>query len=170
MIVYNCMFFLPSPPVCSFSSWGSCQVSPKNPLPQPTWSGHGGARSKPSRELKHEALFLSLFLFLNYFYFYVNPLENILIRVSCLSPPSSQLFFRTSATILKLLEEESGKEESEPKDHLDYELFFNMLAEAAVGPFARGEEKSMPKTSDKYVSNSFQPYLCWCQSMYEIFF
>ncbi|XP_017323946.2 calcineurin-binding protein cabin-1 isoform X2 [Ictalurus punctatus] len=70
------------------------------------------------------------------------------------SPPdlameALELFFRTSATILKLLEEESGKEESEPKDHLDYELFFNMLAEAAVGPFARGEEKSMPKTSDK---------------------
>ncbi|XP_053480415.1 calcineurin-binding protein cabin-1 isoform X2 [Ictalurus furcatus] len=70
------------------------------------------------------------------------------------SPPdlameALELFFRTAATILKLLEEESGKEESEPKDHLDYELFFNMLAEAAVGPFARGEEKSMPKTSDK---------------------
>uniref|UniRef100_A0A9J7XJQ9 Calcineurin-binding protein cabin-1 n=1 Tax=Cyprinus carpio carpio TaxID=630221 RepID=A0A9J7XJQ9_CYPCA len=27
------------------------------------------------------------------------------------------------------------------------ELFFNMLAEAAVGPFARGEEKTAPKTS-----------------------
>ncbi|XP_034162577.2 calcineurin-binding protein cabin-1 isoform X1 [Pangasianodon hypophthalmus] len=60
-----------------------------------------------------------------------------------------ELFFRTAATILKLLEEEGGKDESEQKDHLDYELFFNMLAEAAVGPFARGEEKSMPKTSDK---------------------
>ncbi|XP_060787330.1 calcineurin-binding protein cabin-1 isoform X2 [Neoarius graeffei] len=60
-----------------------------------------------------------------------------------------ELFFRTAATILKLLEEECGKEESEQKDHLDYDLFFNMLAEAAVGPFARGEEKSMPKTSDK---------------------
>uniref|UniRef100_A0A8C2GFY2 Calcineurin binding protein 1 n=1 Tax=Cyprinus carpio TaxID=7962 RepID=A0A8C2GFY2_CYPCA len=29
----------------------------------------------------------------------------------------------------------------------EYELFFNMLAEAAVGPFARGEEKTAPKTS-----------------------
>lgn len=57
------------------------------------------------------------------------------------------------ATILKLLEEEGGKEESEQKEHLDHELFFNMLAEAAVGPFARGEEKSMPKTSDKYGQN-----------------
>uniref|UniRef100_A0AAR2JIQ6 Calcineurin-binding protein cabin-1 n=1 Tax=Pygocentrus nattereri TaxID=42514 RepID=A0AAR2JIQ6_PYGNA len=35
------------------------------------------------------------------------------------------------------------------KNVLDYELFFNMLAESAVGPFARGEEKNMPKTSDK---------------------
>ncbi|KAK3540198.1 hypothetical protein QTP70_028388 [Hemibagrus guttatus] len=60
-----------------------------------------------------------------------------------------ELFYRTAATILKLLEEEGGKEESKQKDHLDYELFFNMLADAAVGPFARGEEKSMPKTSDK---------------------
>ncbi|KAF4070550.1 hypothetical protein AMELA_G00286720, partial [Ameiurus melas] len=60
-----------------------------------------------------------------------------------------ELFFRMAASILKLLEEESGKEESEPMDHLDYELFFNMLSEAAVGPFARGQEKSMPKTSDK---------------------
>ncbi|XP_047656377.1 calcineurin-binding protein cabin-1 isoform X2 [Tachysurus fulvidraco] len=60
-----------------------------------------------------------------------------------------ELFYRTAATILKLLEEEGGKEESEQRDHLDYELFFNMLADAAVGPFARGEEKSMPKSSDK---------------------
>ncbi|XP_058246741.1 calcineurin-binding protein cabin-1 isoform X3 [Hemibagrus wyckioides] len=60
-----------------------------------------------------------------------------------------ELFYRTAATILKLLEEEGGKEESGQKDHLDYELFFNMLADAAVGPFARGEEKSIPKTSDK---------------------
>ncbi|KAI5622058.1 calcineurin-binding protein cabin-1 isoform X2 [Silurus asotus] len=60
-----------------------------------------------------------------------------------------ELFFRTAATILKLLEDEDGNEESEQKDHLDYELFFNMLTEAAVGPFARGEEKSMPKASDK---------------------
>ncbi|XP_046727370.1 calcineurin-binding protein cabin-1 isoform X3 [Silurus meridionalis] len=60
-----------------------------------------------------------------------------------------ELFFRTAATILKLLEDEDGNEESEQKDHLDYDLFFNMLTEAAVGPFARGEEKSMPKASDK---------------------
>ncbi|XP_072538504.1 calcineurin-binding protein cabin-1 isoform X3 [Salminus brasiliensis] len=61
-----------------------------------------------------------------------------------------ELFFRMTATILKLLEEERDGDEVEPtKSVLDYELFFNMLAEAAVGPFARGEEKSMPKTSDK---------------------
>uniref|UniRef100_A0A8C2JXM7 Calcineurin-binding protein cabin-1 n=1 Tax=Cyprinus carpio TaxID=7962 RepID=A0A8C2JXM7_CYPCA len=48
-----------------------------------------------------------------------------------------ELFFRLSATILKLLENEEDDE---------YELFFNMLAEAAVGPFARGEEKTAPKT------------------------
>ncbi|XP_035391936.1 calcineurin-binding protein cabin-1 isoform X1 [Electrophorus electricus] len=61
-----------------------------------------------------------------------------------------ELFFRTSATILKLLEEEDDDTVPEPqKNLLDYELFFNVLAEAAVGPFARGEEKSVPKTSDK---------------------
>lgn len=47
-----------------------------------------------------------------------------------------ELYFRLSATILKLLEAD------EPD--LDHELFFNMLVEAATGPFARGEEKSMP--------------------------
>ncbi|XP_066499706.1 calcineurin-binding protein cabin-1 isoform X2 [Hoplias malabaricus] len=61
-----------------------------------------------------------------------------------------ELFFRLTATILKLLEKESNREESElQKNDLDYELFFNMLADSAVGPFARGEEKNMPKTSDK---------------------
>ncbi|KAM9474722.1 calcineurin-binding protein cabin-1 isoform 3-T4 [Clarias gariepinus] len=60
-----------------------------------------------------------------------------------------ELFFRTSATILKLLEKEDDEDESEQKGHLDYELFFNMLTDAAIGPFARGEEKSLPKTSDK---------------------
>nr|XP_055023492.1 calcineurin-binding protein cabin-1 isoform X2 [Misgurnus anguillicaudatus] len=54
-----------------------------------------------------------------------------------------ELFFRLSATILKLLE----NEEDEGEHVLDYEMFFNMLAEAAVGPFARGEEKNTPKTS-----------------------
>uniref|UniRef100_A0A667Z7L7 Calcineurin binding protein 1 n=1 Tax=Myripristis murdjan TaxID=586833 RepID=A0A667Z7L7_9TELE len=47
-----------------------------------------------------------------------------------------ELYFRLSATILKLLEAD------EPD--LDHELFFNMMVEAATGPFARGEEKSMP--------------------------
>ncbi|XP_057211777.1 calcineurin-binding protein cabin-1 isoform X3 [Triplophysa rosa] len=59
-----------------------------------------------------------------------------------------ELFFRLSATILKLLEDE--KEDSGEQSELqvlDYELFFNLLAEAAVGPFARGEEKNTPKTS-----------------------
>uniref|UniRef100_A0A3B1JKM7 Calcineurin binding protein 1 n=1 Tax=Astyanax mexicanus TaxID=7994 RepID=A0A3B1JKM7_ASTMX len=60
-----------------------------------------------------------------------------------------ELFFRLAATILKLLEEEPDEVVEPAKNVLDYELFFNMLAEAAVGPFARGEEKSMPKTSDK---------------------
>lgn len=41
-----------------------------------------------------------------------------------------------SATILKLLEAD------EPD--LEHELLFNLLVEAATGPFARGEEKSMP--------------------------
>uniref|UniRef100_A0A9J7X8E5 Calcineurin-binding protein cabin-1 n=1 Tax=Cyprinus carpio carpio TaxID=630221 RepID=A0A9J7X8E5_CYPCA len=62
---------------------------------------------------------------------------------------TGQLFFRLSATILKLLEnEEDDGEQSEQQMKLqEYELFFNMLAEAAVGPFARGEEKTAPKTS-----------------------
>ncbi|XP_051277894.1 calcineurin-binding protein cabin-1 isoform X5 [Dicentrarchus labrax] len=47
-----------------------------------------------------------------------------------------ELHFRLSATILKLLEG------SEPD--LDHELLFSLLVEAATGPFARGEEKSMP--------------------------
>ncbi|XP_017270142.1 calcineurin-binding protein cabin-1 isoform X3 [Kryptolebias marmoratus] len=47
-----------------------------------------------------------------------------------------ELHFRLSATILKLLE----CRESD----LDHELLFNLLVEAATGPFARGEEKSMP--------------------------
>lgn len=47
-----------------------------------------------------------------------------------------QLHFRLSATILKLLEANEL--------HLDYELLFGLLVEAATGPFARGEEKSMP--------------------------
>nr|XP_024660151.1 calcineurin-binding protein cabin-1 isoform X2 [Maylandia zebra] len=47
-----------------------------------------------------------------------------------------ELHFRLSATILKLLEAD------EPD--LEHELLFNLLVEAATGPFARGEEKSMP--------------------------
>ncbi|XP_072288589.1 calcineurin-binding protein cabin-1 [Eucyclogobius newberryi] len=47
-----------------------------------------------------------------------------------------ELHFRLSATILKLLE--SGRSD------LDHELLFNLLVEAATGPFAKGEEKSMP--------------------------
>ncbi|TRY56618.1 hypothetical protein DNTS_023521 [Danionella cerebrum] len=46
---------------------------------------------------------------------------------------------------LELLEDEERRgDQSEP---LDYELFFSMLTEAAVGPFARGEEKTTSKTS-----------------------
>ncbi|XP_044051592.1 calcineurin-binding protein cabin-1 isoform X3 [Siniperca chuatsi] len=47
-----------------------------------------------------------------------------------------ELHFRLSATILKLLEA------NEPD--LEHELLFSLLVEAATGPFARGEEKSMP--------------------------
>ncbi|XP_035292107.1 calcineurin-binding protein cabin-1 isoform X1 [Anguilla anguilla] len=55
-----------------------------------------------------------------------------------------ELYFRLSATILKLLESEEAKESL-----LEHELFFNILSDAAVGPFARGEEKNMPKSSEK---------------------
>uniref|UniRef100_A0A3B3UC71 Calcineurin-binding protein cabin-1 n=1 Tax=Poecilia latipinna TaxID=48699 RepID=A0A3B3UC71_9TELE len=48
-----------------------------------------------------------------------------------------ELHFRLSASILKLLQ----ATESE----LDHEFLFNLLVEAATGPFAKGEEKSMPK-------------------------
>uniref|UniRef100_A0A672RJU7 Calcineurin-binding protein cabin-1 n=1 Tax=Sinocyclocheilus grahami TaxID=75366 RepID=A0A672RJU7_SINGR len=66
-----------------------------------------------------------------------------------LAMESLELFFRLSATILKLLEneEDDGEQSEQQMKLLDYELFFNMLAEAAVGPFARGEEKTAPKTS-----------------------
>ncbi|KAM3610377.1 uncharacterized protein V6R79_003088 [Siganus canaliculatus] len=47
-----------------------------------------------------------------------------------------ELHFRLSATILKLLENNQSD--------LDHELLFGLLVEAATGPFARGEEKSMP--------------------------
>ncbi|XP_060893507.1 calcineurin-binding protein cabin-1 isoform X2 [Labrus mixtus] len=47
-----------------------------------------------------------------------------------------ELHFRLSATMLKLLEGE--------QPDLEHELLFNLLVEAATGPFARGEEKSMP--------------------------
>uniref|UniRef100_A0A669EI35 Calcineurin-binding protein cabin-1 n=1 Tax=Oreochromis niloticus TaxID=8128 RepID=A0A669EI35_ORENI len=52
-----------------------------------------------------------------------------------------ELHFRLSATILKLLEAD------EPD--LEHELLFNLLVEAATGPFARGEEKSMPSMPRK---------------------
>ncbi|KTF83645.1 hypothetical protein cypCar_00006386 [Cyprinus carpio] len=60
------------------------------------------------------------------------------------------LFFRLGATILKLLEneEDDGEQSEQQMKLLNYELFFNMLAEAAVGPFARGEEKTTSKTSN----------------------
>uniref|UniRef100_A0A3Q2YA74 Calcineurin-binding protein cabin-1 n=1 Tax=Hippocampus comes TaxID=109280 RepID=A0A3Q2YA74_HIPCM len=47
-----------------------------------------------------------------------------------------ELHFRLSATILKLLQA------NEP--NLDHEVLFSLLVEAATGPFAKGEEKSMP--------------------------
>ncbi|XP_037633062.1 calcineurin-binding protein cabin-1 isoform X4 [Sebastes umbrosus] len=47
-----------------------------------------------------------------------------------------ELHFRLSATTLKLLEGDVSD--------LEHELLFRMLVEAATGPFARGEEKSMP--------------------------
>nr|ADK74348.1 calcineurin binding protein 1 [Danio rerio] len=57
------------------------------------------------------------------------------------------LFFRLSATILKLLENVENTGEQAETKLLDYDLFFCLLTEAAVGPFARGEEKTAPKTS-----------------------
>nr|XP_040051179.1 calcineurin-binding protein cabin-1 isoform X5 [Gasterosteus aculeatus aculeatus] len=47
-----------------------------------------------------------------------------------------ELHFRLSATTLKLLEGGVSA--------LEHELLFSLLVEAATGPFARGEEKSMP--------------------------
>uniref|UniRef100_A0A8C5H4S5 Calcineurin-binding protein cabin-1 n=1 Tax=Gouania willdenowi TaxID=441366 RepID=A0A8C5H4S5_GOUWI len=47
-----------------------------------------------------------------------------------------ELHFRLSATILKLLE---GGEAD-----LEHEPLFTLLVEAAIGPFARGEEKNIP--------------------------
>ncbi|XP_047237196.1 calcineurin-binding protein cabin-1 isoform X3 [Girardinichthys multiradiatus] len=47
-----------------------------------------------------------------------------------------ELHFRLSASILKLLQA--------AESNLDHDLLFNLLVEAATGPFAKGEEKSMP--------------------------
>ncbi|XP_061115858.1 calcineurin-binding protein cabin-1 isoform X1 [Conger conger] len=55
-----------------------------------------------------------------------------------------ELYFRLSTTILKQLEAEEAQD-----SHLEHELFFTILSEAALGPFARGEEKNMPKSSEK---------------------
>ncbi|RVE68552.1 hypothetical protein OJAV_G00092750 [Oryzias javanicus] len=55
-----------------------------------------------------------------------------------------ELHFRLSTSMLKLLEAN--------KPDLDHELLFTLLVEAATGPFARGEEKSMPsmpRTNEK---------------------
>ncbi|XP_077417378.1 calcineurin-binding protein cabin-1 isoform X3 [Vanacampus margaritifer] len=60
-----------------------------------------------------------------------------------------ELHFRLSATMLKLLEA------NEPC--LDHEVLFSMLVEAATGPFAIGEEKSMPsipRSNEKEKSTS----------------
>uniref|UniRef100_A0A8C7Z549 Calcineurin binding protein 1 n=1 Tax=Oryzias sinensis TaxID=183150 RepID=A0A8C7Z549_9TELE len=51
-----------------------------------------------------------------------------------------ELHFRLSTSILKLLEAN--------KPDLDHEFLFTLLVEAATGPFARGEEKSMPMVHD----------------------
>ncbi|XP_051923504.1 calcineurin-binding protein cabin-1 isoform X2 [Hippocampus zosterae] len=60
-----------------------------------------------------------------------------------------ELHFRLSATILKLLQT------NEP--NLDHEVLFSLLVEAATGPFAKGEEKSMPsipRSTEKEKSTS----------------
>ncbi|XP_061622399.1 calcineurin-binding protein cabin-1 isoform X2 [Phyllopteryx taeniolatus] len=60
-----------------------------------------------------------------------------------------ELHFRLSATILKLLQA------NEP--NLDHEVLFSLLVEAATGPFAIGEEKSMPsipRSNEKEKSTS----------------
>ncbi|XP_072561879.1 calcineurin-binding protein cabin-1 isoform X2 [Paramormyrops kingsleyae] len=61
-----------------------------------------------------------------------------------------ELHFRISATILKLLESPPSGADTQ----MDHELFFSILAEAACGPFARGEEKNMPKSSEKEKASS----------------
>nr|XP_057926848.1 calcineurin-binding protein cabin-1 isoform X2 [Doryrhamphus excisus] len=60
-----------------------------------------------------------------------------------------ELHFRLSTTILKLLEA------NEP--NLDHEALFSLLVDAALGPFARGEEKNMPtipRSNEKEKSTS----------------
>uniref|UniRef100_A0A8C9R310 Calcineurin-binding protein cabin-1 n=1 Tax=Scleropages formosus TaxID=113540 RepID=A0A8C9R310_SCLFO len=56
-----------------------------------------------------------------------------------------ELYFRLSASILKLLESRPPSAEAQQ----EHELFFSILTEAASGPFARGEEKNTPKSSEK---------------------
>uniref|UniRef100_A0A8C9VN10 Calcineurin-binding protein cabin-1 n=1 Tax=Scleropages formosus TaxID=113540 RepID=A0A8C9VN10_SCLFO len=59
--------------------------------------------------------------------------------------PPELLYFRLSASILKLLESRPPSAEAQQ----EHELFFSILTEAASGPFARGEEKNTPKSSEK---------------------
>lgn len=54
-------------------------------------------------------------------------------------PP--QVYFRLHASILKLL----GK----PDSGVGAEVLVSFMKEAAEGPFARGEEKSTPRASEK---------------------
>ncbi|CAG02525.1 unnamed protein product, partial [Tetraodon nigroviridis] len=66
-----------------------------------------------------------------------------------------ELHFRLGATILKLLEANESD--------LDHELLFSLLVEAATGPFARGEEKSMPslpRTLEKEKASSLMDLSC----------
>uniref|UniRef100_A0A3Q2YA35 Calcineurin-binding protein cabin-1 n=1 Tax=Hippocampus comes TaxID=109280 RepID=A0A3Q2YA35_HIPCM len=70
-----------------------------------------------------------------YLKLYKKPLAHLLcacVRIEV----KKELHFRLSATILKLLQA------NEP--NLDHEVLFSLLVEAATGPFAKGEEKSMP--------------------------
>ncbi len=52
-----------------------------------------------------------------------------------------QVYFRLHASILKLL--------GRPDSGVDAEVLVSFMKEAADGPFARGEEKSAPKASEK---------------------
>ncbi|KAM4808088.1 calcineurin-binding protein cabin-1 [Rhinophrynus dorsalis] len=52
-----------------------------------------------------------------------------------------EVYFRLHASVLKLLEK--------PDQALDAKMLFNFMKDASEGPFARGEEKNTPKSTEK---------------------